>query len=241
MANRRMFSKKISKSARFLHMSESARLLYYDLGMEADDEGFVEAMNVVRMTGTKVEALNELADKKYVCILNESGLCWITCWFENNYIQSDRKQPSAYHSYLDALRNQYPKDGVFAIEETGIDMAKLGAIRVSSNVSNSVYVSGYKNAENVSKSGYKLCQEMEPQDSIGKDRLDKGSKDNIIIIATNDNSDKSVQLEDDDFGSIFGEDTEEVKELKRILEEDDRRREREKLAAASKDDDELPF
>ena len=199
MANRRMFSKKISKSARFLHMSESARLLYYDLGMEADDEGFVEAMNVVRMTGAKVDALNELADKKYVCILNESGLCWITCWFENNYIQSDRKQPSAYHSYLDTLKNQYPVDDIFAIEETGINVAKLGAIRVSSDVSNSVYTSGYKNAENVSKSGYKLCPDMEPQDSIGKGMLDKDSKDNnIIALSSTHNTNYDLPMSSDE-------------------------------------------
>ena len=42
MAERRMFAKSIIGSARFLRMPVSARLLYYDLGMQADDDGVVE-------------------------------------------------------------------------------------------------------------------------------------------------------------------------------------------------------
>ena len=42
MAERRMFSKTITNSARFLMMPPSARLLYYDLGMAADDDGVVD-------------------------------------------------------------------------------------------------------------------------------------------------------------------------------------------------------
>lgn len=175
MANRRMFSKKVSESTRFLRMSESARLLYYDLGMEADDEGFVEARNVVRMTGARLETLNELADNKYICILNEYGLCWLTCWFENNYIQSDRKQPSAYHHYLDALREQYPIEDIFTVEDTDVDITKLGKVRVSSNVSTDVYSDvsnhGYKNNENV----YSNVYNMDTQRTYTQDRLGQGS------------------------------------------------------------------
>ena len=39
MAERRMFSKSVIGSARFLRMPASSRLLYYDLGMQADDDG----------------------------------------------------------------------------------------------------------------------------------------------------------------------------------------------------------
>lgn len=43
MAERRMFAKSVINSARFLTMPPSSRLLYYDLGMAADDDGVVEA------------------------------------------------------------------------------------------------------------------------------------------------------------------------------------------------------
>ena len=51
MAERRMFSKSVINSARFLRMPQTSRLLYYDLGMAADDDGIVEAYTVLRMTG----------------------------------------------------------------------------------------------------------------------------------------------------------------------------------------------
>ena len=39
MAERRMFAKSVINSARFLMMPASSRLLYYDFGMSADDDG----------------------------------------------------------------------------------------------------------------------------------------------------------------------------------------------------------
>ena len=41
MAERRMFSKTIIDSDVFLDMPTSTRLLYYDLAMRADDDGFI--------------------------------------------------------------------------------------------------------------------------------------------------------------------------------------------------------
>ena len=38
MAERRMFAKSVIGSARFLKMPPTSRLLYYDLGMQADDD-----------------------------------------------------------------------------------------------------------------------------------------------------------------------------------------------------------
>ena len=43
MAERRMFSKKIVQSARFLKMPMTSQCLYFHLGMQADDDGVVEA------------------------------------------------------------------------------------------------------------------------------------------------------------------------------------------------------
>ena len=182
MANRRMFSKKISESKKFTRMSIDSRLLYYDLGMQADDEGFVEADNVMHMTGVGSEALNELADNKYVCILDESGLCWITGWFENNQIKSDRFKQSVYHDYVDELRSQYPIEKLFDVEPTKLNVLKLGNVRmrngstnVSINGSANGSMTGYKNAENVSNSGTNLYPNMEPQDRLGQGRQDKFS------------------------------------------------------------------
>lgn len=50
MAQRRMFTKTITNSGKFLKMPVSSRLLYYDLGMNADDDGYAERFTVMRMT-----------------------------------------------------------------------------------------------------------------------------------------------------------------------------------------------
>ena len=77
MASTRMFANAIVGSARFLRMGQSARLLYYDLGMRADDDGIVEAFTVMRETGASEDDLKLLAAKGFVVVLNEDLLSYI--------------------------------------------------------------------------------------------------------------------------------------------------------------------
>ncbi|MGU8449427.1 hypothetical protein V1657_11670 [Clostridium perfringens] len=100
MAQRRMFSIKIIDSAKFLKMPSSTRLLYYDLGMRADDDGIVEAFNVLRMTGATEDDLRVLASKGYIKVLNEDLVTYILDWQEHNKIRADRKIDSLYKDLL---------------------------------------------------------------------------------------------------------------------------------------------
>ena len=95
MAQRRMFNKSITNSSKFLKMPVSSRLLYYDLGMNADDDGFVEHFMVLRMTGATMQDLGVLELNGLIKIFDDNVL-WIKDWKENNYIQKDRYQPSKY-------------------------------------------------------------------------------------------------------------------------------------------------
>ena len=95
MAQRRMFNKSITNSSKFLKMPMSSRLLYYDLGMNADDDGFVEHFMVLRMTGATMQDLGVLELNGLIKVFDENVL-WIKDWKENNYIQKDRYQPSKY-------------------------------------------------------------------------------------------------------------------------------------------------
>ena len=70
MASRRMFSRAITGSGRFLRLSAQARALYYDLGMEADDDGFVEAFVRLRATGAEEDHLRELERAGLILILD---------------------------------------------------------------------------------------------------------------------------------------------------------------------------
>ncbi len=105
MANRRMFSGAIVSSARFLQMGQTARLLYYDLGMHADDSGIVEAFTVMRMTGASEDDLKLLAAKGFIVILNADLVTYIWDWKANNMIRSDRRQPSMYEGLLSQFRS----------------------------------------------------------------------------------------------------------------------------------------
>ena len=64
MAERRMFAKSITGSARFLRMPVSSRLLYYDLGMAADDDGIVEAFSILRLSGATEDDLRVFGFQK---------------------------------------------------------------------------------------------------------------------------------------------------------------------------------
>ena len=96
MAKKRMFNLDAVNTDRFLDMSIPARLLYFDLGMRADDEGFVASPNmIIRSTGNSKESLDELIRKGYV-IPFKSGVIVITHWKMNNYLQKDRFTPTIY-------------------------------------------------------------------------------------------------------------------------------------------------
>ena len=100
MAERRMFARSIIGSARFLRMPPTSRLLYYDLGMEADDDGCVEAFAVMRKTGAAEDDLRVLVSKGFLKILNDDLVSVILDWKVNNYIQKDRYHPSIYAQLL---------------------------------------------------------------------------------------------------------------------------------------------
>jgi len=108
MAERRMFAKSVVHSARFLRMPATARLLYYDLGMNADDDGIVEAFTVMRTTHATETDLHTLADKGFVHIFNDELVSHIVDWKKNNQIRKDRYNQSIYASLLEGLTDGQP-------------------------------------------------------------------------------------------------------------------------------------
>lgn len=98
MANKRMFSKQIIDSDAFLDMSSSARLLYYDLGMRADDDGFVNSpKKILRMTGASIEDLNELIKNKFIIDFKE--VVCIKHWKIHNTVRKDTYHETTYKKY----------------------------------------------------------------------------------------------------------------------------------------------
>ncbi|MDO4975471.1 MAG: hypothetical protein Q4E61_04075, partial [Alphaproteobacteria bacterium] len=88
MAERRMFSKKIIDSARFLKMPISSQALYFHMGVRADDDGVVEGYNVMKMTGATEDDLKVLVAKGFVTVLNDDLVSYINDWKEHNLIRA---------------------------------------------------------------------------------------------------------------------------------------------------------
>ena len=155
MAERRMFSKSVIGSARFLRMPSSSRLLYYDLGMQADDDGVVEAFAVMRTTGATEDDLRVLSSKGFVTVLNDDLVSLICDWSKNNLIKKDRYHPSIYQSLLVQLEGgtKMVPDG-FQAGSTMEPEDRLGKDRLG-------------------------------KDRLGKDRLgkDRLGKDSIVCIS----------------------------------------------------------
>ncbi len=96
MAERRMFAKTIIDSDAFLDMPITARLLYYDLSMRADDDGFVNSpKKIMRMVGASQDDLSILILRKFILPF-DNGIVVIKHWRIHNYIRKDTYNETPY-------------------------------------------------------------------------------------------------------------------------------------------------
>lgn len=103
MAEKRMFTKKITESDAFLDMPLSTQDLYFHLNMSADDDGFVNnPRKIQRMIGAADDDMKVLLAKNFI-IAFESGVIVIKHWRMHNYIQSDRYKPTDYSEEMSML------------------------------------------------------------------------------------------------------------------------------------------
>lgn len=116
MAERRMFAKTIIDSDAFIDMPVTARLLYYDLGMRADDDGFVNSpKKIMRMVGASQDDLAILISKKFI-IPFETGVVVIKHWRIHNYIRQDRKHETKYEQEMSMLTIK--ENGAYTLVDT---------------------------------------------------------------------------------------------------------------------------
>lgn len=136
MAERRMFAKTIIDSDAFLDMSVTARLLYYDLSMRADDDGFVNSpKKIMRMIGASEDDLRMLVARKFI-IPFENGVVVIKHWRIHNYIRKDRYNETTYSEQKELLEldengsyrlidNQRSTDGLPPVDQR-LTQVRLG-------------------------------------------------------------------------------------------------------------------
>ena len=98
MAERRMFAKSVIFNDHFGNLPLQAQLLYFNLSLEGDDDGFLNnAWFVQRMIGATADDMQALIDGGYL-IRFDSGVVAIRHWRVNNSIKSDRYKPTMYQA-----------------------------------------------------------------------------------------------------------------------------------------------
>lgn len=151
MAEKRMFTQKITDSDAFLDMPLSTQALYFHLNMMADDDGFINnPKRIQRTIGASEDDLKLLIAKRFV-ICFENGVIVIKHWLMHNTLRKDRYKPTQYQEQFAML----------------------------SVKANNAYTE--KRPESMATYWQPSGNQMEPQCSVGKCRLVEGSIDNFNL------------------------------------------------------------
>lgn len=122
MAERRCFSNKIVGSDAFLEMPLSTQALYFQLGMNADDDGFVNSpKRLVRFVGASEDDFKLLIAKRFIFYFEE-GIVVIKHWRMHNTLKNDRLKLPQYPEvaariYIKANKSytDNPMEGEFSL------------------------------------------------------------------------------------------------------------------------------
>ncbi len=103
MANKRMFSNRVVETDKFYCLSHEAQALYFHLGMNGDDDGFVSSPRfIVRGLGLSVESLTELEDGGFIYQF-DCGCVVVRDWKVNNTLKNDRYKPTSFRKEFSEL------------------------------------------------------------------------------------------------------------------------------------------
>lgn len=104
MAERRMFTKKVTDDDNFMALSASAQALYLHLSMSADDDGFCNQVSISMFKAhASVQDLQALIEKRYIYQF-ENGVIVIKHWRMANALRKDRYTPTVFKEELAQLK-----------------------------------------------------------------------------------------------------------------------------------------
>jgi hypothetical protein len=179
MANRRMFNKEIVNSDAFSSMPISSQALYFHLGMEADDDGFINnPLRVVRTINVSADDLKVLQAKRFIIDFN-TGIIVIKHWRKNNQIRTDRYKET---NYLEEASQLYvKKDGTYTLNADNIGAIPFMATKTQPN--NNQWLPQYSVVKSslVEISEVKESKESNNNDLYFMDQLNKDVKKNTAF------------------------------------------------------------
>lgn len=98
-----MYAKKIIHSDEFMDLSDKAKLLFFELNIEADDDGFVTNSTIPKMIArASDDDLQELLKAGFFYKF-PSGVLVELCWKVGNQIRKDRYRKTDYQSEFKQL------------------------------------------------------------------------------------------------------------------------------------------
>ena len=106
IAAKRMFASSVVESDQFLDMPGTAQLLYFHLGMRADNDGVVDsAKQIMRIIGAADGDMRVLVEAGYVIVMPDSRIIVITDWrINNNGIRFDSAH-NTHGRYYELIKN----------------------------------------------------------------------------------------------------------------------------------------
>ena len=153
MAERRMVSKTIMQTQKFLRLPLETQALYVHLVINSDDDGIVEAFPVVRMIGASEDSLGLLVIKQFIKPLNQDMVYFITDFNEQNKIRPDRHKPSIHRN--------------LAIQQLGLEVDGSRLVEPGR-----VVLELTEECQTVDGQVTDKCPHSIGKDSIGKDSID---------------------------------------------------------------------
>ena len=117
MAEKRMYTKKITDSDAFIELSSAAQALYFHLNQGADDDGFNNQIQLAMLKAhASIDDLKVLLMKNFI-IRFESGVIVIKHWRMHNTLRKDRYTPTAFQKELAQL--QIKDNGSYTFKDNG--------------------------------------------------------------------------------------------------------------------------
>lgn len=113
MADRRMFTKRVTDDDHFMGLSASAQALYLHLSMAADDDGFCNQVAVCMFKAhASTSDLEALLANRYLYQF-DNGVIVIKHWRMANALRKDRYTPTAFQEEL--ARLHLKENGVYTM------------------------------------------------------------------------------------------------------------------------------
>lgn len=100
-SSKRMISKDVLRSKKYLTLPKSAQALYPQLMLDTDDEGIVEAYEVIGAVRADESDLEVLEENGFIKLLNDEMVYYIVDFeIQNVNLRADRIKKSKYHELL---------------------------------------------------------------------------------------------------------------------------------------------